>query len=98
MRSEKTLFEGGPLDGRVLDVLVGLNGLPPKTYEVPVPAVEPGTAPVVLVYRRVPAATTRRLGLPKGWKYAYDPEGRPGPGLRLPWGRPGGAPGTRPPE
>ncbi len=88
MRSEKTPFEGGPLDGRVLDVLVGVNGLPPKTYEVPVPSDEPGAEPTVLVYRRVPAATTRRLGLPKGWKYTYDPEGEPTRILRWPFSRP----------
>ncbi len=58
------------MDGRVLPVLVGLNGLPPKVYRIPVPA-EDGV-PAVLVYRRVPAATTRRLGLPKGWKYVYE--------------------------
>ncbi|MEU1309659.1 hypothetical protein AB0K89_27050 [Streptomyces cinnamoneus] len=89
MRSEETPFEGGPLDGRVLPVLVGVNGLPPKTYKVPVPAVEEGGAPTVYVYRRVPAATTRRLGLPKGWKYLYDREGTGGDGgLRWPWSRP----------
>ncbi|MDT0450930.1 hypothetical protein [Streptomyces hesseae] len=92
MRSEKTPFEGGPLDGRVLDVLLGLNGLPPKKYEVPVPAEEPGAAPTVYVYRREPAAVTRRLGLPKGWKYAYDPEGKPGVELKWPWSRPSQGP------
>lgn len=59
------------MDGRVLPVLVGLNGLPPKVYRIPVPAGEDGV-PTVLMYRRVPAATTRRLGLPKGWKYVYE--------------------------
>ncbi|MBB4891311.1 hypothetical protein FHS39_000311 [Streptomyces olivoverticillatus] len=94
MRSENTHFEGGPLDGRVLPVLVGLNGLPPKTYEVPVPAAEKGGAPTVYVYRRVPSATTRRLGLPKGWKYAFDPEGKPGGHLpKWPWAKPGGRSG-----
>ncbi|WP_308312415.1 hypothetical protein [Streptomyces sp. ISL-11] len=89
MRSEDTPFEGGPLDGRVLPVLLGATGHPPKTYEVPVPA-EDGGAPAVHVYRRVQAATTRRLGLPKGWKYVYDPEGAPGGrGLKWPWTRPG---------
>ena len=29
---------GGPLDGRILPVLVGANGRPPKTYELPVPS------------------------------------------------------------
>ncbi|MFI9236658.1 hypothetical protein [Streptomyces sp. NPDC053079] len=93
MRSEETPFEGGPLDGRVLPVLVGHNGLPPKVYEVPVPPLEDGGAPTVLVYRRVPAALTRRLGLPKGWKYVYDPEGKAGAGrLRWPWTRPSRGP------
>ncbi|GAA0462414.1 hypothetical protein GCM10009544_26100 [Streptomyces stramineus] len=79
---------GGPLDGRVLPVLLGATGQPPKTYEVPVPG-EDGEAPTVLVYRRVQAGATRRLGLPKGWRYEYDPEGRPGGGLKWPWSRPG---------
>ncbi|GHF51150.1 hypothetical protein GCM10010218_35870 [Streptomyces mashuensis] len=89
MRSEKTPFEGGPLDGRVLDVLVGPTGLPPKTYKVPVPADEPGAGPTVYVYRREPAAVTRRLALPKGWKYVHDPEAHGhGGGLRRPWSKP----------
>ncbi|MBB5116986.1 hypothetical protein AF335_24450 [Streptomyces eurocidicus] len=88
MKSENTPFEGGPLDGRVLPVLLGATGHPPKTYEVPVPA-EDGGAPAVHVYRRETAGTTRRLGLHKGWKYVYDPEGAPAGGLKWPWTRPG---------
>ncbi|MCQ8768898.1 hypothetical protein [Streptomyces telluris] len=85
MRSEDTPFVGGPLDGRVLPVLLGHTGHPPKVYEVPVPD-ERGGAPTVLVYHRVQAGTTRRLGLHKGWKYVYDPEGRrPERGLKWPW-------------
>lgn len=86
MKSEETPFEGGPLDGRVLPVLLGPTGHPPKTYEVPVPDAE-GGEPTVLVYRRVQAGTTRRLGLHKGWKYEYDPEGRRSTGLKWPWSR-----------
>ncbi|MEU1817489.1 hypothetical protein ABZ543_20180 [Streptomyces roseifaciens] len=85
MRSEDTPFVGGPLDGRVLPVLLGHTGHPPKVYEVPVPD-EHGGAPTVLVYHRVQAGTTRRLGLHKGWKYVYDPEGRrPERGVKWPW-------------
>lgn len=89
MRSEPTRFVGGPLDGRVLSVLVGLTGKPPKTYEVPVPGAD-GEPDTVHVYRLEPAARTARLGLPRGWRYVYDPEGRPGGGPRWPWSRPSG--------
>ncbi|WP_424211791.1 hypothetical protein ACN20G_06650 [Streptomyces sp. BI20] len=85
MRSEPTPFEGGPMDGRVLPVLTGPTGHPPKWYEIPVP--DPTGGPTVtLVYERVPAGHTKRLGLQKGWKYAYtDRTGRPRP--RWPWTR-----------
>ncbi|GHG56724.1 hypothetical protein [Streptomyces griseocarneus] len=73
------------MDGRVLPVLLGHTGLPPKVYRIPVPAAEGGVAPTVLVYRRVQAGVTRRLGLPRGWKYVYDPEGEPEPRIRWPW-------------
>ncbi|MFD0446332.1 hypothetical protein [Streptomyces rhizosphaericus] len=86
MRSEETPFVGGPLDGRVLPVLVGLTGQPPKTYEVPVED-EAGEPPTVYVYRRVPAATSR-LGLVRGWAYEYAPEGKPGGGPKWPWSKP----------
>jgi hypothetical protein len=84
VRSEETPFVGGPLDGRVLPVLVGATGQPPKTYEVPVPD-EAGGPPTVHIYRRVPAGMSRRLGLIRGWRYEYDPEGRPGSGPKWPW-------------
>ncbi|MFD9814374.1 hypothetical protein [Streptomyces sp. NPDC059080] len=84
MRSENTPFTGGPLDGRVLPVLVGATGRPPKVYTVPVPH-DDGTPPTVHVYRRVPGPPGR-LGLPRGWRYAYDPEGDAGRGqLKWPW-------------
>ncbi|MEU8570254.1 hypothetical protein AB0C51_18215 [Streptomyces pathocidini] len=87
MRAEGTVFVGGPLDGRVLPVLVGVTGHPPKTYEVPVP--DPGGGPdTVHVYRREPAGHSRRLGLQQGWKYVYEPEGRSGaPRPKWPWSR-----------
>ena len=88
MRSEETPFVGGPLDGRVLRVLVGATGQPPKTYEVPVPD-EAGGPPTVHVYHRVPAATSRRLGLIRGWRYEYAPEARPRSGPKWPWSKPG---------
>ncbi|MCF6524671.1 hypothetical protein [Streptomyces sp. JJ36] len=89
MRSEDTPFVGGPLDGRVLPVLVGPTGRPPKTYEVPVPG-EPGrrdAGRTVHVYRLEPAALTPRLRLPRGWRYVYDPEAAPRRPLRRPWSR-----------
>ncbi|MFK0262447.1 hypothetical protein ACIQU1_14040 [Streptomyces angustmyceticus] len=87
MRSENTLFVGGPLDGRVLPVLVGATGQPPKTYEVPVPH-DDGSPPTVHVYRRVPGRVNR-LGLPSGWKYEYAPEGKnPNEGPKWPWRKP----------
>ncbi|MER5785551.1 hypothetical protein ABT104_28135 [Streptomyces mobaraensis] len=100
MRSEEVPFEGGPLDGRVLPVLLGPTGHPPKVYEVPVPDAA-GGPPTVLVYRRAQAGVTRRLGLPRGWKFVYDPEGRRSEGVRWPWSRPRprpGAGGEQPPS
>ncbi|OEV08155.1 hypothetical protein [Streptomyces nanshensis] len=87
MRSEESVFVGGPLDGRVLPVLTGVNGRPPKTYEVPVASAEEGGAPVVHVYRLEPAGYTRRLAIPRGWRYVYQPEGRPKGRPRWPWSR-----------
>ncbi|MCP3821726.1 hypothetical protein NLX86_27630 [Streptomyces sp. A3M-1-3] len=87
MRSENTPFVGGPLDGQVLPVLVGPTGHPPKVYEVPVPDAD-GGPPTVLVYHRVPAGQTKRLGLQTGWKYEYDPAGRRRGGLKWPWSKP----------
>ncbi|MFK4068690.1 hypothetical protein [Streptomyces sp. NPDC029674] len=81
MKSEDTPFVGGPLDGRVLPVLVGPTGHPPKTYRVPVPD-DAGGPPTVLVYRRTP---TR----PGKWHYEFDPEGDKGGGLKWPWSKPG---------
>jgi hypothetical protein len=94
VKSEDTPFLGGPLDGRVLPVLLGVTGHPPKVYRVPVPDAG-GGPPNVLVYRRVQAGTSGRLGLlHQGWRYEYDPEGRVGRGVRWPWSKPGGAPGV----
>ncbi|MFP3987952.1 hypothetical protein U9R90_10690 [Streptomyces sp. E11-3] len=87
MKSEDTPFVGGPLDGRVMPVLTGITGHPPKVYEVPVPDAD-GGKPTVLVYRRVPVAHGKRHGLTRGWKYEYDPEGRPSDGPKWPWTKP----------
>nr|WP_202432294.1 hypothetical protein [Streptomyces sp. SID7804] len=86
VKSQDTPFEGGPMDGRVLPVLLGITGHPPKTYRIPVPAAD-GGPPTVLVYRRVPGEHRGRSGLTRGWKYLYDPAGRAG-GRRWPWSRP----------
>lgn len=86
MRSENTPFIGGPLDGRVLPVLVGATGRPPARYEIPVPG-DADTPATVHVYRRVPGPAGR-LGLPRGWAYTYDPEARPGEGrVKWPWSK-----------
>ncbi|WP_434596430.1 hypothetical protein [Streptomyces sp. A5-4] len=87
MRSENTPFVGGPLDGRVLPVLVGPTGQPPKWYEVPVPD-DAGGAPTVYAYVRVPAGYSKRLGLQRGWKYEYAPDGRGRRELKWPWSKP----------
>ncbi|PWI44095.1 hypothetical protein [Streptomyces sp. ICBB 8177] len=94
MRSEETEFRGGPLDGRVIAVLVGATGKPPKVYRVPVPG-EDGAPGTVLVYRLAPAGRPRR----SRWRYEFDPEADAASGrLRWPWshrtGRPAGGGGT----
>jgi hypothetical protein len=95
VKSENTPFEGGPMDGRVLPVLLGPTGQPPKTYRIPVPDTEGGGPPTVLVYRREPRGHSKRLGLPKGWKYVYDAEGDTRTGPRWPWSRPRPQPRSR---
>ena len=80
------------MDGRVLPVLLGPTGHPPKTYRIPVPDAA-GGPPTVLVYRRVPRGHSRRLGLPQGWKYAFDPEGKDSGRPRWPWSKPDATPG-----
>ncbi|WP_308298808.1 hypothetical protein [Streptomyces sp. GESEQ-35] len=99
MKSEDTPFEGGPMDGRVLPVLLGATGHPPKTYRIPVPAPD-GGPPTVLVYRRVPRGHSKRLGLTQGWKYEYAAEGEKGAGgrgraLKWPWSKPDTTPGGK---
>jgi hypothetical protein len=77
------------MDGRVLPVLTGLTGHPPKWYEIPVPDAD-GGPPAVHSYRREPAGYSKRLGLQRGWKYAYVAEGREPRGLKWPWSKPTG--------
>lgn len=86
MRSEETLFVGGPMDGTVLPVLVGATGRPPKTYEVPVPADDDEPA-AVHVYRLEPATRTPKLGLPRGWHYVHEPGAAPRGKPKWPWSR-----------
>jgi hypothetical protein len=96
VKSEETPFEGGPMDGRSLPILLGPTGTPPKTYRIPVPD-DAGGPPTVLVYRRVPRGHSKRLGLPKGWKYEYDPEGEAAAAhVRWPWTKPDATPGGKP--
>ncbi|MGC9540873.1 hypothetical protein [Streptomyces sp. UG1] len=96
MKSEDTPFEGGPMDGRVLPVLLGITGHPPKTYRIPVPDPH-GGPPTVLVYRRVPRKQGRGAGLTQRWKYEYDPEGRQERHLNWPWSKPDTRPNATPP-
>ncbi|WP_093847712.1 hypothetical protein [Streptomyces pini] len=95
MRSEETAFTGGPMDGRVLPVLLGPTGRPPKYYEIPVPG-PAGGRPVIHVYRLEAVTGGGRWSvLPRGWRYVYQPEGRQRRTPRWPWSRPGtGAGGT----
>ncbi len=67
-------------------MLVGMTGRPPKVYRVPVPA-EDGRPETVHVYR-LEAVGTNRLGLPRGWHYVYDADGRGPDGPRWPWSKP----------
>ncbi|MER7759422.1 hypothetical protein [Streptomyces sp. NPDC097619] len=94
MKSQNTPFEGGPMDGRVLPILLGPTGHPPAYYEIPVPDRD-GGPPTVLLYKRVPAGYSKRLGLQKGWKYVHEPSGRR-PRPRWPWSKPEPAPEDRP--
>jgi hypothetical protein len=93
VKSEDTPFEGGPMDGRVLPVLLGPTGHPPKQYRIPVPDAA-GGPPTVLVYRRVPRGQSKRLGLQQGWKYEYAPEGKASR-IRWPWSKPDATPGGK---
>lgn len=79
------------MDGRVLPVLVGMTGHPPKTYRIPVPDPD-GGPPTVLVYRREPRDARGGLRFAR-WKYVHVPEGRSGAGgkasgRRWPWSKP----------
>ncbi|MFG3103376.1 hypothetical protein ACGFZL_23040 [Streptomyces sp. NPDC048182] len=95
MKSEDVPFEGGPMDGRVLPVLVGMTGHPPKTYRIPVPGAEDRPA-TTLVYRRVPREPGPRIGFAR-WKYVHDPTGgQHSAGRRWPWSKPAAAPGGKP--
>ncbi|KFF99545.1 hypothetical protein IQ62_17960 [Streptomyces scabiei] len=85
MKSQDTPFVGGPLDGRVLPVLLGITGHPPKTYRVPVPDAD-GGPPTVLVYRRVDAG--RGGFMHQLWKYEYAPDADPRRRLKWPWSTP----------
>lgn len=96
MRHEPSEFVGGPLDGRVLEIMTGMTGLPPLDYRVPVPAPQDpedgadgadpeGAAPPderVYVYHREPGRGRTRF------VYVYDPDGRPHPERpKWPWSK-----------
>ncbi|WP_165988032.1 hypothetical protein [Streptomyces sp. YIM 98790] len=91
MHTEPVVFSGGPLDGRVLPVLTGMTGRPPKFYQVPVDGDR------VHVYRLEPRAYSRRLRLPRGWRYVHAPDTAP-PRRHWPWSRPSRPSGPAAPE
>ncbi|GAA1252699.1 hypothetical protein GCM10009665_49300 [Kitasatospora nipponensis] len=69
MRSADTAFFGGPLDGRVLPILLSPFNTVPKVYRVPVPA--HGDQPArTLVYVRVKEYGTKGRSR---WRYEYEP-------------------------
>ena len=77
MRSADTEFVGGPLDGRVLPILVGPFNNVPKVYRVPVPAHDDQPA-VTLTYRR-----SKQYNARGRWRWQYDyehPGGEPAAG------------------
>ena len=88
VKSEDIPFVGGPLDGRVLPVLVTATGNPPKVYRVPVPGAGGGTE-TVLVYVREPVPGGKGVRLVAKWRYAFAPDGRTGRrAVRWPWSKP----------
>jgi hypothetical protein len=85
VRHEDTQFVGGPLDGRVMAVVTGMTGQPPKVYTVPVP--DPaGGKPVVHVYHREPSPGPRADRRTR-YVFVYDPEGNRPDRPRWPWSR-----------
>lgn len=85
MRHEAAEFVGGPLDGRVIEVLVGMTGQPPRVYRVPVPASEGGPEREY-VYHREPSAGPRGSRRTR-WVFVHDPEGRRPDRLKWPWSK-----------
>jgi hypothetical protein len=70
VRSAETEFHGGPLDGRVLAVLLNTLGNVPKVYKVPVPA-HGETPAATLVYRRAKEYDAKGRWR---WRFEYDAE------------------------
>ncbi|MFJ1758068.1 hypothetical protein [Kitasatospora sp. NPDC088134] len=92
MKSADTEFIGGPLDGRVLPVLLGMTHSVPKVYRVPVPAHGDNPA-ATLVYRRAKEYDAKGRFR---WRYEYDDPAAPSPvpdsplsrlPFRVPFGR-----------
>ncbi|GAA4846572.1 hypothetical protein [Kitasatospora terrestris] len=69
MKSADTEFVGGPLDGKVLPILLGLFHSVPKVYKVPVPTTDDRPAHT-LVYRRAKEYDAKGRFR---WRYEYDP-------------------------
>ncbi|MFD7641105.1 hypothetical protein ACFV4P_10680 [Kitasatospora sp. NPDC059795] len=68
MKSSDTEFLGGPLDGRVLPILLSPLHTVPKVYRVPVPA-HGDTPAITLVYRRAKEYNAKGRFR---WRYEYD--------------------------
>ncbi|MGY0491811.1 hypothetical protein [Streptomyces sp. WG-D5] len=86
MKSEDIPFVGGPLDGRVLPVLVTATGNPPKVYRVPVPGAD-GGPDTVLVYLREAEPGGKGVRLVAKWRYVFAPDGRAERRVRWPWSK-----------
>ncbi|MDH6574991.1 hypothetical protein [Kitasatospora sp. MAP5-34] len=68
MRSAETEFIGGPLDGKVLPIMLSPFNSVPKIYRVPVPA--HGDVPsTTLIYRRAKEYDAKGRSR---WRYEYD--------------------------
>ncbi|UWE12270.1 hypothetical protein NYE86_28655 [Actinacidiphila bryophytorum] len=79
MRHEACEFVGGPLDGRTIEVIVGMTGQPPRSYSVP-------AGEVRYVYHREHGERGKHR---TPWVFTYDPEGRPPAGPKWPWSKRG---------
>ncbi|WUH91034.1 hypothetical protein OG900_13590 [Streptomyces sp. NBC_00433] len=79
MRHEECEFVGGPLDGRSIEVIVGMTGQPPKAYTVP-------AGELTYVYHRAHGERGKNR---TPWVFVYAPDGKPPAGPKWPWSKRG---------